>query len=117
MRYRFFKAVCALFKEMGVGSLMAGFQAGTVPLMKEMGLDWIDVNTRHGMGDDGIVVSPCYDGRYPLKDVLRRRVPFKFLLILKLKHPFTPLFVRGLITQSEIRGEVQAFEEMWGTDG
>ena len=117
MQYRFLKAVYAMFKNMRLRSLTTGIGKETRLLMKEMGLDWVAINYRNGMGNDGIVVAPSLDGTYPLKEVLHKRIPFSFLLILKLKHPRTPLFVRGLITKNEIRREMRELENQWGGDG
>ena len=95
------------------------FQNGKVQkLLKKFGLDWVVVNCRSDYGRQTIIIAPYFDGSVPEKELLKRDIPFGFILRVKLLHLGARVVVRGMITANQITREHESFECAWeATEG
>jgi len=86
-------------------------------LQKKFKLDWVAINYRNDYGRKSIIIAPYCDGNDSREEILRKHIPFLFILIVKLLFPLTSLFIRGLVTREQIEAEMKNFQLAWdGSD-
>lgn len=79
--------------------------------------DQVVINHRQIGGNRKIIIAPYFDGTIKKEEVLKKDIPFLFILAVKLVNFGTPVVVHGLITEEEIQLSHEEFESAWEGSG
>lgn len=75
------------------------------------------IHHSHIFGNRKVIIAHYFDGTIKKEEVLKKDIPFLFILAVKLVNFGTPVVVHGLITQEEIQLTHESFESSWESSG